>query len=534
VIEILTDNPLLVLFLVIAIGALFGSIRAWGVALGPAAALFTGLALGAIDDGISGAPALPTLQTLGLVLFTYTVGLAAGPTFLAGMRRGGAVAGSAAIGLVGFLAALVTLVGLALDLDTGSRAGLFAGSTTNTPALQAAIDALAGRPEVSDPVVAYSLAYPSAVVMMILVLVVMLRDRPSHPPSPRAALLTDQQPARSWTVRITRPDLPPLGELRHFEGSALAFSRYERDGVVDVATSDIRLQPGDLVVVVGPAPTVEAFSAWAGERSDRHLALDRHTLDFRRMVVSNRALAGSRIGDLDLTARYGAVITRVRRGDTDLVATDQLALQLGDRVRVVAPSNRLPAIAKVLGDSDRSLAEVDAVGFAAGIGLGVALGLVTIPMPGGGDLALGTGGGPLIAGIVLGAVTRTGPVTWQLPQAANLTLRQLGVLMFLASAGLRSGSTFADAVFTSAGAELAAAGLVLSSTFAVVVAVVMRLLLQRDPIESAGLLSGVETQPAAYAFANDRTHGNDRVAAAYALVLPVGIIAKIVIVQFLV
>jgi putative transport protein len=530
---LLADNPLLVLFLVIGIGALFGSIRLWGVALGPAAALFAGLAFGALDDDIAGAPALPPLQTLGLILFTYTVGLASGPTFVAGMRRGGARAALAAVGLVAVLAALVAGVGALLDLDAGERAGLFAGATTNTPSLQAAIDAIEKGSGASNPVVAYSLAYPSAILAMIVVLVVMLA-RAERRPRPASVPPHEEQPASSWTVRVLRDDLPTLGQLREFSGSKLAFSRYEHAGRVEVATGDVTLQPGDLVVVVGPKTTVEEFTAWAGERSDRHLALDRNLLDFRRMVVSNRELAGKRIGDLDLPSRYGAIITRVRRGDLDLVASDDLALHLGDRVRVVAPTKTLKAVAKELGDSDRSLAEVDARGFALGIAAGLLLGLLVVPLPGGGELELGPGGGPLIVGLVLGVVSRLGPVTFQIPQAANLTLRQLGILMFLACAGLRSGTTFADAVGTGTGAKLAVTGAIVAGVFAAVIAMTVSFVLRRDAIEGSGMLAGVETQPAALAFAADRTGGNERVSAAYALMFPVAMIAKIILVQFLV
>ena len=206
--------------------------------------------------------------------------------------------------------------------------------------------------------------------------------------------------------------------------------------------------PGDRVVVLGPEATVATFCRDVGERSDQHLPLDRSALDFRRVVVSNRRLAGQPVGDLDLGPRFGSTVTRVRRGDDDLVADEDFELQLGDRVRVVGPVDQLGKVARYLGDSERRLAEVDACGFALGIAAGLALGAVTFPLPGGVDIELGAGGGPLVIGLVLGVVSRTGPVTWQIPHGANLVLRQLGILMFLASAGLASGTTFADTIGT--------------------------------------------------------------------------------------
>jgi len=288
------------------------------------------------------------------------------------------------------------------------------------------------------------------------------------------------------------------------------------------------------VVVIGPKPAVEAFCADVGQRSDHHLPLDRSTFDFRRILVSDRRLAGERIGDLDLPGRFGVMATRVRRGDDDLLCHDGIVLQLGDRVRVVGPSTGIDEVARALGDSERGLSEVDALGFALGVTAGLLLGIVDLPLPGGGEIELGPGGGPLVVGLCLGAFSRIGPITWQIPRAANLVLRQLGILMFLACAGLGSGATFADAIGTGAGLELLAAGAVISAIFAGAIPFVVQLTMRSDVVQTAGTFAGIETQPAALAYAVDRTAGDDRVNAAYSLVFPVAMIVKIITVQFLV
>ena len=314
----------------------------------------------------------------------------------------------------------------------------------------------------------------------------------------------------------------------------LGFSRVEHDGVVAIATTRHRLEPGDAVVVIGPKPAVEAFCGDVGNRSDHHLPLDRSTFDFRRILVSDRRLAGERIGDLDLPGRFGVMATRVRRGDEDLLCHDDVVLQLGDRVRVVGPSSGIDDVARALGDSERGLSEVDALGFALGIAAGLLLGIVDVPFPGGGGLELGPGGGPLVVGLCLGAISRTGPVTWQIPRAANLVLRQLGILAFLACAGLGSGATFADAIGTREGLELLAAGVFIAAVFAGLIPLVVQLAMRSDVVQTAGTFAGIETQPAALAYASERTAGDERVNAAYALVFPVAMIAKIITVQFLV
>ena len=331
----LIDNPVLLLFIVIGVGGALGSVRVKGVALGPAAALFVGLAFSAFDERLANTPLV--VSQIGLALFIYTIGLASGPSFLAELRRGGARVLVGVAVLLGLITAGVAALGTALDFDAGARAGLFAGSLTNTPALSAAIESLAPKiadGSVTDPVVGYSLAYPFGVVMMLLAAHFSLRratraTQAAGPAAPPAARTTT-----SATVLVARTDLPVLGDLRHWNDARLAFSRYEHDGRVELATTDVRLVPGDLCVVIGAPDDVHQFIDWAGERSNRHLALDRTAFDFRRISVSNRALAGARLGDLDLEGRFGATVTRVRRGDADVVADHDFVIRLGDRLRV--------------------------------------------------------------------------------------------------------------------------------------------------------------------------------------------------------
>ncbi len=531
---VLIDNPLLLLFLVVGVGAALGTVRVKGIALGPAAALFVGLAVSAADDRLANTPAI--VPQIGLALFIYTVGLASGPSFLAELRRGGArVLVGVTVLLVLFSLAVVG-VGDLFDLDIGARSGLFAGSLTNTPALSAALTGLSKKiadGSVTDPVVGYSLAYPFGVLTMLLAAHWSLRRSRRAEGGTSSTREAGSTNATSATVRVLRTDLPALGELRHWQGATLAFGRAEHGGQVQLATTDLCLVPGDLCTVIGAPEDVGRFLEWAGERSTRHLALDRALLDFRRISVSNRKLAGSHLRELDLEGRFGATVTRVRRGDADLVADGDFVLRLGDRLRVVGPAARLGQVAVLLGDSDRSLGEVDAMGFALGMSIGLLIGLISVPLPGGGQVELGVGGGPLIAGLVLGTLSRTGPITWQIPHAANLTLRQLGILMFLGSIGIRSGATFADAAGTAIGLRLAIAATALTLALAVASLFLTRLL-RSDPVSAAGQIAGIETQPAVHAYASEASKGDQRVDAGYALVLPLAMIVKLILVQLLI
>lgn len=531
---VLIDNPLLLLFLVVGAGAALGQVRIRGIALGPAAALFVGIAVSAADHRLANTP--PIVPQIGLALFVYTVGLAGGPSFLAELRRGGVRVLIGVAVLLGAVTAMVALLAALFDLDRGARSGVFAGSLTNTPALSAAIDALAeplAAGDVTDPVVGYSLAYPLGVMTMLVAASLSLRRAARLSPTAGDRRALGSVELTNATVLVRRTGLPPLDQLRHWEGAHLGFGRYEHDGIVRLATTDVMLVPGDLCTVIGASDDLERFITWAGERSSRHLPLDRALLDFRRISVSNRALAGQRLRHLDLEARFGATVTRVRRGDMDLVADGDFTIRLGDRLRVVGPAARLGEVARLLGDSERSLSEVDAMGFALGMGIGLLIGLAAIPLPGGGTIEVGVGGGPLIAGMLLGTLSRTGPVTWQVPHAANLTLRQLGLLVFLGAIGIRSGAAFGDAVGTGVGARTALVAVIVT-VFTAGAALLVTRLVGSDPVTAAGQIAGIETQPAVLAYAADSTKGAPQVEAAYALVLPLAMIAKLVLVQFLV
>lgn len=519
--DLLADNLVLLLVLVVGLGGVVGTIRVGGFSLGPAAALFLGLAASAYDERL----VLPeVLLVVGLVLFTYLVGLDAGPSLRVSADRRSLAAGGLVVVVVVAAGGLAWAASELLDLSPGGRAGLFAGSVTNTPALAAASAEL----EPGDPsaTVGYSLAYPLGVIVMLLGAQVVLRGRRAPadgPPSAERGLV-------AWTIRVEHDDLPTLAELRAGAGH-VAFGRARLGGRIRVPADDVVPRTGDLLVAIGHEDHVAALAERVGSRADIHLPLDRRNLDYRRIVVSDRAVVGRRIADLDLLDRFGAVITRVRRGDADLVADAALVLQGGDRVRVVASRDRFDEVAAFLGDSERRLAELDGAALGLGIAMGLLLGLVSVPIPGG-SLALGSAGGPLVVGLLLGAVGRTGRITWSLPYGVNAILRQFGALVFFATVGTRSGAAFADEVASLSGAEAVAAGAVITTLVAAGGMLVGRIMSMPSPAV-AGLLAGLQTQPAVLAFADQRTEGDDRVNLGYAMVFPAAMITKIVVAQLL-
>jgi putative transport protein len=517
----LAEQPLLVLFLVLAAGTAVGAVRVAGVSAGPAGALFAGLALSAAVPEVAGVvPAV--LGTLGLTLFAYTVGLAGGPSFFAGLRRTAPVM-LAAVAVFVAVAVVARVAGVALGLSSADIAGVYAGAVTNTPGLAAAVDVVG----TTQPVVGYSLAYPYGVLGIIVAIVLgqaWSRRHPTeedrHPP----------QPASYLTVEVERDDAPPLGELTRYDGTTLVFSRVRRAGTE--RTPDPTFVPvrGDLVTVIGPRATIEAFAAWLGRPAAVDLPLDRRQVDFRRVVVSNPRYAGVRIADLDL-GRFHAVAGFVRRGDVDLVARPDLVVELGDRIRVVAPRDRIDAVVRELGDSERAVVTADPIGFSLGLLLGLALGVVPIPLPGL-TLQLGTAAAPLLVGLVLGRVGHSGPFAWQLPYATNQALRQLGALLFLATVGLGAGPDLVRALGSGQGLRLFGLGVLVTSTAALALVVLARRL-ELGGARLAGTLAGAQNQPAILSFAVERSGGDDRVNLAYALLFPPTFVVKILGAQIL-
>ena len=529
--DIAAEQPLLLLTVIMAIGGAIGSIKIRSFSLGPAAVLFTALAFSAYDERLR----LPQiLGIFGLALFAYVIGVGAGPSFFAALRTGGRALGVVVGALL--VGGLVTVgAANALGLEGPILSGIYAGALTNTPALAAASEAWA-----SDlPTVGYSVTYLFGVLGMLLAAAVGIRL--AAPRKALAPVVEDPLPPKldGMTVRIETLGLPDLGTLAEQYDHHIVFSRIMRGdtpghpGFVDVATDDAIPVPGDIVTVIGDLETVERFAAAVGHPSTVALTLDRSTVDYRRVAVSNPKVAGQTLGDLRLRRRFGAVATRVRRGDVDLLATDDLTLQVGDRVRIVADRRRMSEVTAFLGDSEKGASAYSITSLSLGLALGVLLGELQFPMPGGGHFALGLAGGPLLVGLIVGRAGRTGPVLWALPHGVASTLSQLGMMLFLAYAGSNSGSALAEALSGPTGVQLLVIGAVVTLVTAATVIVGGRLLAGMYGPRLGGVLAGTQTQPAVLAYANETTKDDPRVNLGYALVYPAAMIVKVVVAPLL-
>jgi putative transport protein len=512
---VLEQSPLLALFVAIGLGYALGQVSIAGFSLGVGAVLFAGLGIGAFAPG-SVPPGL--VNSIGLAMFLYGVGIQYGPAFFAGLRGPGVSWNL--LGAAGVFASLAValVLGQALGMAPEHSMGLFAGGLTSTPALQAAIDAAGNR----DPAVGYSVAYPLGVVGPILCLFVFARLSPTR---------VAPAPAPPQPIEITLEGLESVtvAELVDRLPSGVHLVAIRHDGASRLPDPLARVGAGDGVLLYGRPEALERARRRLGRVEPGRFAKDRSALDMVRVFVSRPAVVGKAIGQLPWQDGVIASITEVRRGDVLLMPASDLVLEYGDRVGAIVPRESIAYVRTLFGDSLKSAAEFSYVSVGLGMSLGVLLGLIKFPLPGLGTFSLGLAGGPLLVALVLGRLGRSGSLSWHMPLAANLTLRSFGLTLFLAAVGLGAGAPFVRAVSTQGAMFLVLGTATVLAGFLVVMAL-GHLALRMSTDDLFGVVSGTAGNPAILAYANQAVK-SDRLDIAFATVYPSATILKIVCAQ---
>lgn len=542
--DILAENPLVLLFSIIGLGYLIGNISLGGFKLGVAAVLFVGIALGALDPRLG----LPDhIYVIGLVLFVYSVGLQAGPGFFASFNRRGLRLSLLVVVVLAAGAALTAGLALLLGVSGPSMAGLYCGALTNTPALAAVVETTqnlsANLPAetrelyLSSPVVTYGLAYPFGVFGVILWIFLCRRCFKVDPA--REEFMEQQETPRvviySRTFRVTNPAVAGKTAeevLRPLKGIGFVLSRIRKGDKTDIVEGGTRLDAGDLVVAVGDEQAMQRAGLLLGETAAEHLPEGLDGVHYRNIYVSRREVVGKTIRDLHLHEQMHATVTRIRRGDVQIIPTPDTVVEMGDRLRVITRDENVERIARYFGNSIKSLSETDYLSLSLGIVLGVFLGMIPIPLGGGLNFKLGFAGGPLIAGLVLGRLGKTGPVIWELPYSAVLVLRQVGLVFFLAAIGSKAGFGLGETL-QNGGIMLLLAGALITTTITVATLTIGYKYLKLPMAAVTGIVSGVQTQPAVLAYASQQTE-SDLPNVWYANVYPTAMVAKIILAQVLV
>ena len=535
-------EPILVISLTAILGLLIGSIRIRGIKLGVAGMLFSGLLLG--HFGLTLEPHLMTfLKEFGLALFVFTVGLQLGPGFFNSLKKDGLRLNALAVLIVLSGAALVFVGGrFVLGWQAGELAGIFSGSTTNTPSLGAAQQAMGGAGQAeaaSRAAMAYAVAYPFGVlgiILMIILIRVMFRIDPQ-----RELLELKQQLAQGTrepqraSLQVENPNLEGVA-LRNIPGlgeDGVVVSRIRRHGeaAVSLANADTVLHVGDVILAVGSPEQLERAALSIGRRVDEDLRKAPGKVTAKRVIVTHKDMIGKTIAATRISERFGVTVSRVSRQDMILTAMPDVKLQFGDMLNIVGEDAAIEQAANALGNSVHQLNETSFASIFIGITVGILFGLYPWNLPGMPvPLRLGLAGGPLIIAILMGRLGRVGPLVIHMPINANTAFRELGIIFFLACVGLGAGGKFVETAFSATGLKWMAMGAVVTTVPLLIAGVIGRKLMKVNYLTLTGVLAGSMTDPPALAFSTKLTN-SDYPSLAYANVYPLTMLLRILVAQ---
>lgn len=535
-------QTVVVISMIVAVGLAFGKIKARGISLGIAFVFFIGILAGHIGFDID-ARVLDYAETFGLSLFVYTLGLHVGPNFFGCIRHEGLALNLWSLAVI----ALGTVMALVLVPITGvslpNMVGILCGATTNTPALGAANQALAHLGISGGSLaLATAVTYPLGVVGVILAMM-FLRKFFVRPADLDIKPLTEDNHTYIVELEIINPALEgkTIVQVVQMTHRKFIISRLWRGKDVIMPKADTSLKVGDKVLVVTTQEDERAMELLFGHRVATDWNKDKidwnaidENVESRTLVVTRTALNGKSLGRLQLRTTYGVNVSRVLRGDIRLLATDDLRLQYGDRVTVVGKHESVNNVEQFFGNSVKTLNEPNIGSIFLGIVLGMILGYVPINLPGmDTPIRLGVAGGPIIMGIIVGALGPKLHFISYTTRSASLMLRKLGLSIYLACLGLDAGKEFFATVVRPEGIAWVGLGLLLTVVPVVILGLVALKTRKYDFGTICGILCGSMANPMALSYANDTLKG-DTASISYASVYPLGMFARVVIAQILI
>ena len=511
-------NIWLSIFFIALLGTLFGMIPFGPLRFGVAGTLFVGLAFGAfieLDDTI-----LSSLQEMGLGLFIYMQGLSAGERFFSGFSAQLKHMITAAIAVI-VAAGVALLAGGWLGLSPLLSVGVFSGATTSTASL-----AVAQQQTGEDlPAVGYSLGYPVGVAVAILLVAFLLKQSwPGKKDQDNSA----EEIFRSRTIRVTK-NITYDELLERFEDH-FVIATIRRGNTRMGAGDHPDIRKGDILRVLVTKAKKHELTDALGKRQPQVPFVDKR-LVIENIVVSNSDIAGRTVQELNLFQRYGGRIVRIHRGDDEFLASFDTHLDAGDRVDIIVEQDRLGDIRDYFGDSVQSYSQLNWVAVGGGLFLGYLVALIVIPMPGGASFELGFALGPLIVGLILGALHRTRHVPWKVPASINTAFQQWGLVIFLSSVGLASSEAFQSTAFSWLGLKCMALAAIVTVVAIAIFSVASRFLGQSET-RTAGGISGIFGQPAVVNYATGMS-SDSRIMTGYAATIVVAQIIKIAIIPIM-
>ena len=529
---------------VIAIGVALGKVKFFGISFGIAWVLFAGIAMAEMGFTVN-THIQHFIKEFGLILFVYTIGLQVGPGFFSAFKKEGIKLNLLAVISIATCVATVIAIHYLTNTDMSTLVGIMSGAVTNTPGLGAANAALAEKFGEDAPSLTtmYAVAYPFGVFGIIIVMLG-LRGifKVNIEAEKRLNSLRhskDQVIINRFAIKVSNPSLfgKKLSVIKKTLDFDFTISRMCRKGEILLADADTLIEEGDVVLVVANQRENEKFFTLMGDSvAITDYFPDEKDMRYtsRRINVTQRAIFTKTLGELDVRRRFGVTITRVFRAGVEFVPSAHTKLQFGDTITVIGDETHIQLVSKEFGNSKRRLQTPHIAELFMGIALGVLLGSIPFSIPGiPGAVRLGLAGGPLIVAILISRYGGKFSVTHYVSQSANLMVREIGIVLFLASVGMDAKAKFIETLLHGDGLYWMGLGVLITLIPLLVTSLIARIKGKLDYLEICGLLSGASTDPPALAFANDMSN-SEIPALTYASVYPLTTFLRIMVAQLLI
>ena len=519
---------------VISVGVLLGKIKIFGISLGVTFVLFTGILMG--HFGFTGEThILHFIREFGLILFVFCIGLQVGPSFFSSFKKGGMTLNMLAVGIVVLnIAVALSIYFIDGGIDLPMMVGILYGAVTNTPGLGAAQEALNQLSYTGDPIaLGYACAYPLGVVGIIGSIIAVryiCRVNLKKEEDELAVQTSDMKHMPHMLhleVRNESIDGKKLIQIKEFMGRPFVCSRIRHEGHVSIPNQDTEFHIGDQVFIVCSEEDAEAVTAFIGKEIQVDWEKQDMPMVSRRILVTKSEINGKKLGSLHFRSMYGVNVTRINRSGMDLFADPNLILQVGDRVMVVRQQDAVERVAGVLGNQLKRLDTPNIVTIFVGIFLGILLGSLPIAFPGiPTPVKLGLAGGPLVVAILIGRFGHKLKLVTYTTMSANLMLREIGIVLFLASVGIEAGAHFVETVVEGSGLLYVGYGFLITVIPLLIIGMIARFYCKVNYFTLMGLIAGSNTDPPALAYANQAS-GNDAPAVGYSTVYPLTMFLRI-------
>ena len=528
---------------VIAVGVLLGKIKVFGVCLGVTFVLFAGILAGHFGFTGNGA-ILNFIQDFGLILFVFCIGLQVGPSFFSSFKKGGITMNMIAVGIVvlNIAVALVLYYSLGGRVEMSMMVGILCGAVTNTPGLGAANEALS-QLQYNGPEIAmgYACAYPLGVIGIIGSIIairyicrVNFRKEEEQLQDEEAANPHMKPHMMHLEMHNDALEGKTLLQVKNFLGREFVCSRILQHGHVSIPRADTVFHMGDQLFIVCAEDDAEAIIAFIGPKIEVDWEKQDTPMVSRRILVTQSNMNGKTLGEMHFSSMYGVNVTRVNRSGMDLFANRNLTLQVGDRVMVVGPQDAVERVAAKMGNSLKRLDHPNIVTIFVGIFVGILFGSLPIMVPGmPTPVKLGLAGGPLIVAILIGRFGYKVKLVTYTTMSANLMLREIGIVLFLASVGIKAGGNFVQTVVEGDGLLYVGCGFLITVLPLLIMGTIARLRYKLNYFTLMGLIAGSNTDPPALAYSN-QTAGNDAPAVGYSTVYPLSMFLRILTAQLLI